>query len=251
MDKTIIFCTENKCPEPLFRSVVEDLKNKAGEIPIVSISHKPINLGMNICIGEHRRSWVMLYRQLLLGCKAAKTRYITIAEHDCFYTEEHLAFIPPTDTKFYYNENIYLLSADKIKHPEQYGMFSRFWTQRLALSQMVCNREIYLEALERRLDLIDRDRQFPSKIDHLTEPGASKVKQKLLDRAEGGSAAYLRGLLPDFIELEKYEVFNNKIPNIDVRHGVNFTGPRWGRERTFEVPYWGTIDKIIKEGQNA
>jgi hypothetical protein len=245
MDKTLIFCTENKCPEPLFTAVLNDLKSKA-KCQIVSVTHKPIDLGINICIGEHKRSWTQLYRQLLIGCKAAKTKYIGIVEHDCFYTEEYLDYIPPSDDKFYYNENVWLVCYDKEKHPNKMGMYSRFWTERLALSQMVCNRALYLDAIDKRLDQIDKDRHFPKKVAQFNEPGLSRQSMKLIDRANNGSSAYLKKLLPDFIELEKYETFATEIPNLDVRHGGNFTGPKHGKEKTFDVPHWGKFEDFLK-----
>lgn len=248
MDKTIIFCTENKCPEPLFSTVIEDLKKKANGCPIVSVSHKPIDLGTNICIGERPRSWACLYNQLLKGCEAANTKYIMIAEHDCFYSEEQIKYIPPTDDRFYYNENIWLVCFDKEKHPDKYGQYSRFWKQRLALSQLVCDRELYIKALQDRLELIGKDRRAPKCFAHFTEPGVTgeiKDLEKLRKRAHGGTSAYLRPLLPDFIELEQYETFDTKIPSLDVRHGGNFTGPRRGRQRTYNVPYWGKFTDMV------
>ena len=247
MDKTIIYCTENLCPEPLATAARNHLKKNAN-CPIVSVSHKPIDFGKNICIGERRRSWTMLYRQLLIGCEATDTKYIGIAEHDCFYTEEHLDYIPPTDDKFYYNENLCLVGYDKEKHPNEVGVYSRFWKHpRLSLSQLVCNRKLYVDALEKRLALISVNRRAPKDLDHFTEPGHTKIRRKLIDRANSGSCAYLRSLLPDFIELEKYETFNTKYPNLDVRHGGNFTGPRRGKKRTYEVEPWGRFEDLIRE----
>ena len=254
MDKTLIYITENKCPEPLFTAAINHLKEVAEGYPIVSVSHKPVDLGTNICVGEHKRSWVCLYRQVLAGCKEAKTRHVSIIEHDCFYTREHVEWEPPTDDKFYYNENVLLVCWDKKNHPDKMGMYSKFWRHpRLSLSQLVCNRQLYIKALEQRLDLIDRDRQATKRIDHLTEPGASKesakYKKKLIDRANSGSSAYLKTLLPDFIELEEYETFNNRIPNLDVRHGRNFTGPRRGRKRRYKIKHWGRFEDLIN-GKN-
>ena len=247
MDKTLIFCTENRCPEPLFSSVISNLKSKVNRQPVISVSFTPIDLGTNISIGGYKRSWRRLYEQLLLGCKLAETKYVGIIEHDCFYTEEHLEYIPPSDDKFYYNENVILVNWDEKKHPDKMGMYSRFPHQRLALSQMVCNRELYIKALEGRLALIRRNKEATKQIDHINEPGQSKIAQKLINRANSGSAAYLKKLLPDFIELEQYEVFHNKIPNLDVRHGGNFTGPRRGRKRRYKIKYWGKFKELINE----
>jgi len=244
-DKTIIFCTENLCPEPIFSAVIRDLKKKS-PWPIVSVSHKPIKLGTSICIGEHQRSWAMLYKQLLLACRAATTEYIGIAEHDCFYTEEHLGFFPPVDDKFYYNENVWLVCWDKEKRPNKHGTFSKYGIQRLALSQMVCNRKLYVEALERRLDLIRRYKNATKKVANISEPGYSRIIKKLVKRAHSGTSAYIKHLLPDFIELERYEIFNNEIPNLDVRHGKNFTGARYGRKYLWEVPYWGRFESLLQ-----
>ena len=134
------------------------------------------------------------------------------------------------------------------KRPEKFMTYSRYGRQRLALSQMVCNRQLYMDALEKRLRLIRRDSRATKNIDHINEPGVSKLSQKLIDRANSGSSAYLKHLLPDFIELEQHRVFNNKFGNLDVRHDLNFTGPRNGRQVLKEVPYWGKFNDVLKGG---
>ena len=188
----------------------------------------------------------MLYKQLLAGCEEANTEYIGIAEHDCFYTEDHLSYIPPSDDKFYYNENVWFVSLDKGKRPQKYGMYSRYWEpERLALSQMVSNRELYIKALRGRIDAIRKDKSFAKKIDHINEPGKSKIKS-LYERATSGRPSYLRPLLPDFMEIEQYNTFNDVIPQLDVRHGGNFTGPRNGSKLWSDVPYWGKFEDFMR-----
>jgi len=244
MNKTIIFCTDNTVSGPLFDAVVRELKRSAAGIPIISVSHEPIDLGRNICIGKQKRSWLCLYRQLCEGLKAAETDNISIAEHDCFYSAEHLNWTPPKDDTFYYNENMWLVQWADNSHPELKGMFSRFWKERLALSQLICNRELYLEVIERRLDLIDKDRNAWNGIDHIGEPGYSRIK-KAQYWAKSGRAIYLKDLVQDTLELERYETFRTEVPNLDVRHDSNFTGPKRGKKRTFEVPYWGRFEDLI------
>lgn len=244
---TIIFCTDNSCPEDIFEVVIKRLRK--AELPIVSVSHQPLNLGKNICIGKQKRSWLTLYKQLSLGLQAATTPYIHIAEHDCLYSEEHFAWLPPEDNIFYYNENVFLVQWSRVNNSELNGMYSKFWSQRLALSQLVCNRELYLKVLERRLSIIDKDRSISKTIDHIGEPGVSKINQEEAQRwAASGRCVYLKSFLGRVLELEKYETFKTKIPNLDIRHDNNFTGPRRGpsRTRSFSNEYWGSFSDIIK-----
>jgi hypothetical protein len=37
------------------------------------------------------------------------------------------------------------------------------------------------------------------------------------------------------------------IPNLDIRHGSNFTGPKRGKDRCYELLYWGKFDDVIGE----
>jgi len=68
-DRTIIYytgCTE----DPVFEQrIIDDLKKKAGDIPIISVSRKPIDLGTNICVGEKPVSYTSEWKQLLIGLK--------------------------------------------------------------------------------------------------------------------------------------------------------------------------------------
>ena len=214
--------------------------------PIISVSHKPIKLGINICIGEQKPCWLLLYKQLFLGVKLAETKYVAMAEHDCMYTDEHFSFEPPKDDTFYYNENHYLVQYSEKKHQEMKGMYSRYWTQRLALSQMICNRDLLRETLDKRLSLLDKDRTLVRKIVFAGEPGLSKLRIENAQKwAKSGKPVYLKQYLKDQLDQEKYDVFKTKIPNLDIRHDNNFTGPKRGKKRTYEVPYWGRFERIM------
>lgn len=218
------------------------------DLPIISISHTPLDLGRNICIGKQKRSWHTLYRQLHLGLQAAETRFIHIAEHDCLYSAEHFAWTPPSDNIFYYNENVKLLQWTEGNYPELKGMFSHWKKRRLALSQLVCNRELYLNTLEQRLKILSGDESLLKTIDHVGEPGVSKINLKRAKRwANSGRPVYIKDFLGRVLELEKYETFVTNVPNIDIRHDRNFTGPRRGGRRSFRDKYWGTLEEIKNE----
>lgn len=252
LNTTIIYYTHNILTEPLFTACVNHLKKSAKGFPIISVSHKPMDLGTNICIGKHKVSWLGLYKQLFTGIKAAKTKYVAAVEHDCFYTKEHFSWEPPRDDTFYYNENHWLVQYAEKSHPELKGMFSRYWKQRLALSQMICNRELLIETLNERLALLDKDHKLVRQIIFAGEPGLSKMRSVETARrwAKSGRPVYLKKYLKDQLDKEKYGVFKTKIPNLDVRHDTNFTGAKRGKRRRFKVRHWGRFEDLINENRN-
>jgi hypothetical protein len=63
-------------------------------------------------------------------------------------------------------------------------------------------------------------------------------------RSEDGKASYLHTYLNDFLEKYQKESFKTEIPMLDIRHATNFTGPRRGNRRRYELPYWGRFENI-------
>jgi len=249
-DLTIIYYTDHTVKDPLKSACRNHLKKIAKEIPIVSVSHRQIDLGENIAIGAHKRSWLLLYRQLYIGVEAAKTKYIGCCEHDCFYSKEHWLWEPPRDDVFYYNENHWLVQYAEKSHSELKGMYSRYWKQRLALSQMICNRDLLLQTLDERLNLLDKDHKLVRNLIYAGEPGLSKLRiEKARKYAKSGRPVYLKKYIKDHLDKEKYDVFRTKIPNLDVRHDSNFTGPKRGKKRRWKIKYWGKFEDLINGEQ--
>lgn len=242
MDTTIIYCTDNSLSHPISGMCIRQLKKSVGDRPIVSVSHKPIDLGKNICIGEHKRCWLTLYKQLLIGVQNATTEWVHIAEHDCLYTDEHFSFIPKDGTAFWYNENVLLLQWSTKNHPELKGMFSRYWTKRLALSQLVCKRDLLMASTEAKLNVLDQDNIRD--ILHAGEPGITRIR-RAARWAKSGKPVYLKQYLQNQLEKETYRTFKTKTPNVDIRHDANFTGPKRGKRRCYEDQYWGRLEDMI------
>ena len=224
----------------------KQLVKAANGKPIVSVSHEPVDIGQNICIGKHKPSWLMLYRQLLIGTEAAETKYVAMAEHDCLYNREHYDWQPLDDETFFYNENTWFVQYAEKNHTELKGMYSKWPRQRLALSQLICNRELLLETLNERLNLLDRDRKLVREIVFAGEPGLSRLRiEQGRKWAASGKPVYLKKYLKDQLEKEKYGVFKTRIPNLDIRHDGNFTGPRRGRKRRYDLKGWGRFEDMI------
>ncbi len=108
-NKTIVYYTANSESSEFEKKIRDDIKKKAGDIPIISVSRKPIDFGTNICVGEKPISYTNEWRQLLLGLKAAKTKFCIAAEADCVYPKEYFSFTPPEEEMMYNYNNIYIV----------------------------------------------------------------------------------------------------------------------------------------------
>lgn len=136
---TVLFYTANLKPEPFASNVRQVLLEAIGDLPLISISHKPLDYGYNICLGTCRVSAYTLYQQVLIGARAANTKYIACAEDDAAYTSEHFAFRPLQDDTFYFNSNRWWV--------EERGVYR--WRDRTVLSTCICSRELFIGWAER------------------------------------------------------------------------------------------------------
>lgn len=109
MEFTIIYYTSNRECTNLELNVRENILKHCGNIPIISVSQKPINFGENICVGDVGASGFNMFRQVLIACEAAKTRFVISAEADCLYPPDYFNFNPEKENVCYRNSNLYVM----------------------------------------------------------------------------------------------------------------------------------------------
>jgi hypothetical protein len=241
---SIIYITDNTLAPEIDSLCRRILVREAREIPIISVSQKPVDLGHNVCVGEIGRNWISLYKQLLAGAAEAETDWVVVVEHDCLYTYEHLSYQPDDPGVFWYNHNCWLVQWGG-NHPELNGMYS-YWPRRLALSQLICHKALLKQSIDERLEILERggrmDRQFLG----CGEPGvvSDRALHKARQAAESGKPIQLQRYLKDYLQRYEHKTFGTVNPNLDIRHGTNFTGPKRGKMRTYELPYWGKFEDV-------
>ena len=111
-DTTVIYVTSNKEQKSMTDIVQLELLKSVNGNKIISVSQKPIDFGVNICVGEVGRSSQNVLRQFLIGAERATTPYVAMAQSDCLYPPKHFTFRPTKD-KAYYNRNILRLVPKK------------------------------------------------------------------------------------------------------------------------------------------
>lgn len=72
---TVLYYTSNHKQPEFERKIIENLKETCGDLPIVSVSQKPLNLGGKICVGNVGLSYLNEWRQILIGTREVKTPY--------------------------------------------------------------------------------------------------------------------------------------------------------------------------------
>ena len=206
MTKGIIYYTDNSLNEEFAKLFRQRLVNAALGIPIVSVSQKPIDLGKNICIGEIGKSYYNLWKQVLTALMYSKADVVYIAEHDVLYDSSYFEFAPEDDNCFYYNRNLWFVrtrDGRALSKPN------------LCFSQCVCNRLLLLDNMMQRVKWYENKGETHPRYGP-SEPG--RIRKTKLDERK------LFGINLD--QKWRLERFMSSKPNVDVRHGKNYSGTR-------------------------
>lgn len=208
---TIVYYTSNREDEVFESKIKNKLLAVCGDIPIVSVSQKPIDLGKNICVGDVGTSDHNLFRQILAGCYEVKTPYVISCEADCLYPPDYFQFVPDGSNRCYRFKPNYILEA---WGKDDYGGFFPKGTAPFA---QICERDWYINEIE----------------------GAMKGRPEW---NPGDRTRVMIFLKPDWQYREL------KVPILSLKTGqgmrkhTQVDGPC-----VFNLPYWGKSDDLRKE----
>lgn len=210
---TIIYYTSNR-EDPRFENKITEYLEfmaNANNIPIISVSQKPIELGKNICVGQMAANDHNLYRQILIGLKAATTPYVLMAEADCVYPPEYFKFIPDKDDIFYRWSNIEIV----------YTRYNYYFKKTSSECGMMAGREFFIKIIEEMLEgLPEWNQERDVKLKKIS------LLHKWLTFGEGESA----------------------VVSFKTNRGLRqFTRTISGVSDVTEIPYWGNINDLKKE----
>jgi len=140
MNKTIIYYTGNTEKESFESRVRENILKVKGDIPLISVSQKPIGFGKNICVGEIGKSYDNAFKQVLIGCLVATTPFVMMTESDCLYPPGYFD-LEPTDLETIYTyDNVWLIWN---RHQR-----TRFYKHGTTAGSIVLGREYYIKLLK-------------------------------------------------------------------------------------------------------
>lgn len=219
-DLSIVYYTVNVISDYFMRNTQYQLLKSAGNIPIISVSRKPMNFGKNTWV-DLDRSHFNIYRQALMGAKQATTKYVALCEDDVLYTPEHFKYRPKKP--FAYNMNFWNIATWE-------PIFTQKSGGRRNLGQLICEREAFIEAMEERF------RKYPNPKGDLKDIWAEPSKY---ERQLG-------------VTVREYEPFYTNPPNIMFSHetSLSFKGlgtrKRLGEIRALEIPVYGKASEVVE-----
>lgn len=213
INKTIIYYTSSQEPPEFEAKIIADLKEKAGNIPIISVSRKPLDLGINICVGEKPVSYTTEWKQLLLGLKKAKTKYVIAAESDCLYPPEYFSFTPTEERMMYNYNNLWIVWKNH----------NGFWKKTgYCEGAQICDRKYWIEKLEPLL---------PKDWTQYTRDEENALVKKIFP--------------------ERKEFTGRPVISFKTGQGVS-SRTTFINEKIRDIPYWGNIadlkQKYFREG---
>jgi hypothetical protein len=112
-DITILYYSANNGDEKFEKEIVKNIIQNKGDLPVVSVTQKSIDLGKNICVGIHDVCYANEFRQIQIGLKNIKTRYVLVAKSDFLYPPEYFNFRPDGKSDLYRYANVWVVFANR------------------------------------------------------------------------------------------------------------------------------------------
>lgn len=213
--KTILYYTANRENPEFEKKIQETLLENCGNLPIISVSQKPISLGKNICVGDVGHSYLNEFRQILIGAKKAKTDYLVMAEADFLYPKEYFSFEPSGENLYRYS-NVWIIFKNGV---------SRTYRLESSNGAQICRREYIIDTIEKYLE---------------GQPEWIDGKYAIRDAA---------GIKPDF-NIAPFERFG-EMPCVSFKTGFGITSRchylAGDENKAGTLPYWGNIQEIRRK----
>lgn len=138
---TVLYYSANT-EDPVFeKKIIDNIKKQAWDLPIISITRKPVDLGKNIVIGDTPVCYSNSFKQILIGLKEATTDFCIAAESDVLYPRDYFTFTPPLKDKPYRYTNLWV----------HFDGRDWFWKKKWVEGAQMVGREHWIKSIEKIL----------------------------------------------------------------------------------------------------
>ena len=215
LHKTIIYYTSNREDPKFEKRIQANLLKNCGDLPIISVSQKPIKLGTNICVGDVGVSGFNMFRQVEIALRACKTKFVISAEADCMYPPDYFKFTPKKDNVPYRNSNLYVM-------PDRRAYW--FYKKEGATHSQIVGRKFYLKTLER---LFEGEPEWDTEQKNFPKEKFNSKKEDVFEKVE-------------------YYQTENPVFQVKTHRGMRYY-TNSERIPIYDLPYWGNGKQVRKE----
>ena len=126
--------------DPEFEKRVQDNILSVTDLPIVSVTQKPMDFGRNICVGDVGASGFNCFRQQQIALENTDADFVISTEADCLYPGDYFKEDIFADDKCFRMNNLYVM-----------GDHRNYYWRKLegAAHAQVINRQFYLDRLNK------------------------------------------------------------------------------------------------------
>jgi len=181
------------------------------DLPIISVSQKPINFGKNICVGDVGVSGFNCFRQIQIALQNTDADFVISAEADCLYPPDYFEFRPENE-QCWRNNNLYVMGDRR----------SYFW-QKLegATHAQMVGREYYLNTLN---ELFESAPEWS--VEEFNFPKERHKKADIFDKVN-------------------FWTSENPVVQIKTHKGMRYH-THSERVNIYDIPYWGNGKELKK-----
>ena len=240
--KGIVYYTDNQLDEKIAKKCQDQLmKLEGSKLPIVSVSLKPIEFGVNYVL-PLERSLLTMSKQILKGLEESTADVIFFCEHDVLYHPSHFDFTPTRKDIYYYNTNSWMLRLQ-----DGHCLFY----EHKSLSGICAYRETLLKHYRERVRRIEELLKEANGGQTVKATSGNDVPLKeAIHRLGFEPGTHNR---PEKVDDLKSESWKSEHPNVDIKHDKNWTKNRWKVEQfrdksvakswkeADEIPFWGKV----------
>jgi hypothetical protein len=137
---SIVYYTANTEQEPFEKKIIDQINKVRGDVPVISVSQKPMDFGKNICVGKLKQNYQNAFYQATVGCLAADTDYVVMCEDDCLYPPGYFNFKPEKKDVIYTYDNVWLIWDREQR--------TRFYKHGTTAGSIIVGREFYIDFLK-------------------------------------------------------------------------------------------------------
>ena len=159
-ETTIVYYSSGKAPARMRDVCFEQLCRVTEGLPLISVTQQPWTWPgtTNLCVGDIGVSFHNVYKQILIGAKAATTPIICCAEDDTLYPPSHFErrfAIRPT--MFNYNINRWHLEGPCVPQTGKHYPAQFRWRHRSTMATCICWRDDLIKTLEERFARVPQE----------------------------------------------------------------------------------------------